>query len=226
MDLLLTVKLLHLLLLVYWLGADLGTFYASRFVADARLSPAQRATAAKIMLGIDIAPRVCMPLTLASGVHLAAGYRLLPLSPAAVAWVWLLCAAWLAGALAVHHVSGRGGAPMLARVDGAARIAVVLVLAAAALAPALLGSAPVQGWLAAKMLAFAGTVVCGLMIRRHLRPFGPAFATLTHGGGGDPLVLARANDTIAASIRRCVPWVLAIWVLLVAAAALGIHLIG
>ena len=161
---------MHLLLLVYWLGADLGTFYASRFVANPALSPAARATAARIMLGIDIAPRLCMPLVLGSGVHLAALVGVL--APAMVVPAWGLALAWLA----------------------------------------------------IKLLGFAATIACGLMIRVHLKPFGPAFARLMSGDGRVDNS-ADNNTIIAASIGRCVPYVLAIWAVLVLCAAAGLHLL-
>ena len=92
----LALKFLHLLLFVYWLGGDLGTFYGSRFVVDAKLSPAARATAARIMIGVDMAPRICMPLILPFGVQMAAmqGWLLVP--GIVVVAIWLLCAGWLA----------------------------------------------------------------------------------------------------------------------------------
>jgi hypothetical protein len=223
----LTLKLLHLLLLVYWLGADAGTFYASRFVADPRYTPAQRLVAAKIMLGIDVAPRLAMPLTLATGAHLAALLGLLPLGAwglsvdSFVVAVWLLCLAWLGLVVLIHHFSNHGGAPTLTRVDFAFRVLMIAGLAAVALAPALLGWPGLQVWLAMKVLAFAGTIFCGLMIRIHLKPFGPAFAQLMQGDTSEAV-----NRRIAHSIQRCVPFVWLIWLLLVLCAALGLHLIG
>ncbi len=57
----------HLLLFVYWLGGDLGVFYSSRFVVDPGRSREARLTAAKIMLDLDLIPRICMSLTLTVG---------------------------------------------------------------------------------------------------------------------------------------------------------------
>jgi uncharacterized membrane protein len=217
------VKLLHLLLFVYWLGADAGTFYASRFVADAKLNPAARATAAKIMLGIDLAPRVAMPLMLASGVHLAAALGALPLGATAVAGSWLLCAGWLAAVLAIHHRQpGRGAA--LVRADFVFRVVITAALAGCGVGALLAGTPALPGWLAIKLAAYAATVGCGLMIRIELRPFGAAFARRLGGGAGAE---AEADDhAIARSLARCKPYVLAIWALLVLCAAAGLHLIG
>ena len=207
----LTIKLLHVLLFVYWLGADVGTFYASRFVADSTLTPAARATAAKIMLGIDIAPRLCMPLVLGSGVHLASLIGVLPLSGALLAAVWLLCAAWLAMVLAIHHFSPR--AVGLVRFDFVFRIVMVVALVVVAINAT-------AAWLTFKVLCYAATIVCGLMIRVHLKPFGAAFTAMMAGTGGQA-----ANATIASSISRCKPYVIFIWLVLVASAAAGLHLI-
>ena len=120
----LALKLLHLLCFVYWLGGDLGTFYASHFVARTDLTPAARLVAAKIMMGADLAPRVCMPLTLASGVHLAlqSGHLAGPVE--AAAGVWVLCLLWLAGVLSLHHAAA-GRTAWLVQLDFAWRVLLV-----------------------------------------------------------------------------------------------------
>ena len=218
MVMLTALKLLHALCWVYWLGADIGTFYAARFVADRALTPAQRATAAKIMLGIDLAPRICMPLTLASGLNLAALSAGWHLPAAALALVWLACALWLATVLWLHHAP-RG--PQHARVtllDFGWRVLLLAVLSATA-AAGFVGAWPlVAPWLALKLLCFAASVACGLAIRVHLRPFATAFGALMQHGA------TPAGDAqIALAISRCVPYVVTIWVLLVVAAGSGLH---
>lgn len=213
----LALKLLHLLCFVYWLGGDLGTFYASHFVARRDLTPAARAVAAKIMMGADLAPRVCMPLTLASGVHLAllSGHLAAPVEAAAA--VWALCALWLAGVLRLHHAE-RGRTAWLVQLDFAWRVLLVAVLGAVALA-ALLGAGPVaQPWLGLKLLCYTATVVCGLMIRVRIRPFGPAFARLVAQGADDA-----GDRDIATSLAAARPYVVLIWGLLLLSAATGIH---
>jgi hypothetical protein len=207
------IKLFHLLCLVYWLGADLGTFYAARFVARGELTPAARATAAKIMLGIDLAPRVCMPLTLASGVHLAAGIGLVPLAGAGIAAVWAACLAWMGTAVWLHHAPPGARKDAVARADFGARGLLVLALAAWAFT--------LPGWLMLKLLCFAATVACGMAIRVALKPFGPAFGALMARGA-----TPEGDAVLAGSIARCVPWVIAIWVLLLVAAAAGLHALG
>ncbi len=221
MTLLLALKLSHLLLFVYWLGADLGTFYAARFVANEKLAPDARATAAKIMLGIDLTPRVCMPLTLATGVHLAWLIGALPVAGLWVAVSWLVCLNWLAMVLVLHHGGAAAWAVRLAAFDFRFRVLLVALLLAWTVS-ALAGEGPVTApWLSVKIACYALTIVCGLMIRVHLRPFGPAFGALMRGGA-----TAEVNAAIAGSIARCVPFVWAIWGLLVVCAAAGLRVLA
>ena len=63
---------LHVLLFVYWLGADLGVFYASRFRRDPQISPESRLLVTRIARDIDMAPRTTLVLMLPSGFTLAA----------------------------------------------------------------------------------------------------------------------------------------------------------
>ncbi len=217
----LTIKLLHLLLLVYWLGADVGTFYASRFVADVNLPAASRALAAKIMLGVDIAPRLCMPLMLATGVQLASLQGLWPLSNAVLVVVWAATAAWLGVVLWLHHHGRSAWGPRVAQLDFVFRSVLLALLGLAAVASLLGWALHWPAWLSIKLLCFAATMACGLMIRVHLRPFAAAFASMLSGQG-----TAQANPVISRAISRCVPCVLVIWILLVVAAASGLHILG
>ena len=55
---LLFFKYAHIIAMVYWLGGDLGTFFASNQVINRGLSPQARQTALKIMLACDRAPKL------------------------------------------------------------------------------------------------------------------------------------------------------------------------
>ena len=87
------LKLLHVLTFVYWLGADLGVFYAARVAAGPRLAVDTRAALFKVMTWIDLIPRMMLILTFPVGAQLAAG---LGISPIVGGWLWLV---WI-GAIA------------------------------------------------------------------------------------------------------------------------------
>ena len=215
------LQLAHILLFVYWLGGDLGVFYSSFFVADESLSPAQRRTAARILIGLDQGPRICMPLILAVGVHLAWRLGVLAVPVAGIAATWFVASAWLAMVIALHFGHGRAFVPALTRFDFGFRIAVIVVILAAALGGLLIGRPAMPAWVAAKLLVFAALVGCGLFIRLRFRPFMPAFARLVTEGASEEV-----NRAIRNSLRAVRPYVLAIWAGLVVNAAIGVHLIS
>ncbi len=72
-------------------------------------------------------------------------------------------------------------------------------------------------WLGAKVAAYALCILAGVLIRRELRSFGPAFGQLVTTGSTPEVEAA-----ITRSIRRCEPYVYAIWVLVTVAAILGV----
>lgn len=209
------LKMGHLLCLVYWLGADLAVFYSSYFVQNEKLSAETRVSMAKLLFALDQGPRICMPLILAFGVHLAWRLAQLNVPASVVAATWLICLGWLAMVLALHL---RGtAAKELTAVDYWFRIAVVTGLGGYAIY-SLFGDR-IADWLALKFLVYAALVGCGLMVRRKLRPFAPAFKALVED---------RVSDADNAAIRRSLsttrPFVIAIWAGLLVNTALGLHL--
>lgn len=209
------LKLGHLLCLVYWLGADLGVFYSSYFLVDDKLSTETRVSMAKLLFALDQAPRICMPLILAFGVHLAWRLGMWAIPGSVIAATWAVCLGWLAMVLTLHF---RGhGAKRLTAFDYSFRVVVIGGLAAYAIY-AITGE-HMATWLAIKLLVFAGLVACGLMVRRGLRPFGPAFAALVQDRA-----TAADNAAIRDSLANTRPFVVAIWVGLLINTALGVHL--
>lgn len=214
---------LHLLLFVYWLGADLGVFYTSRFVTQPELPAQARSVAAKVMHVVDMAPRVCLVLMLPSGVTLMAagdyGRHLFAGWPLAAVWVAGL--GWLALVVADYRRGPDRLGRLVHRTDFAVRIGLVAGLlgvaayTAAANQPFGVTTNPV--WLAGKVAAYAICIACGLAIRVKLAPFAPAWGELLRDGS-NPDVERR----IRASVRGTLPYVYAIWALVVVAAVLGV----
>lgn len=215
----LLIKLMHVIGFAYWLGCDLGVFYSSYFVADARRSADVRIVTAKILFALDQAPRICMTMMLPTGTHLAWKMGVLQMDAALMAFIWLACFAWLAMVITLHVAALSKGKALLTTFDFFFRLTLSLGLIVAGLY-SLLGSGTLPGWLAAKLAIFGGLVGCGLVIRIKLRPFGPAFANLASGQVSDD-----DNAAIRQSLGATRPFVVTIWIGLIASTALGLHLI-
>lgn len=218
----LLLKLFHIVLFVYWLGGDLGTFYASRFVAKDGLSAQQRSTALTIMMGVDQGPRICMALILGPGIQMAYNVGLIAMPVWAMVATWLVCLVWLSMVLAIHFGHGKSFVPRLSRIDFNFRL-VVIGLCLLFAVQSLLGD---KSWirvdfLAWKLIVFALLVACGLGIRVMLKPFVPSFMSMMQQGP-NPQVDAELNGCLA----RVRPFVYLIWAGLLLNTALGMHLIN
>ncbi len=203
--------LLHLLVFVYWLGGDLGAFYASRLVVDAERSPAARGAAANILLNVDMAPRMGLIFAFPTGFALAISRGWLDLDPAWIAPAFAFAVLWAIAAWLVHLKTGPHA--LAARFDTGVR----WLAMGALVAVGLRGDWDLPLFIALKLLLLALALACGLMIRRALKPFGPAFAALVSGQGD-----AASDQAIAASLAHAKIYVLVIWAALLAAAALGV----
>ncbi|MEO6019580.1 MAG: hypothetical protein ABIP45_04925, partial [Knoellia sp.] len=213
---------LHILLFVYWLGGDLGVFYAARFITDPSVALPGRNIATRIMHVVDMSPRICLVLFLPSGVTLMAlddlGRDIFLGWPLVV--VWLAGLAWLALVIMDFRKSPERYAALVGRLDFAIRsILVVALLGVAAYAFVVAQPFGVDSnpkWLAGKVAAYAICIFGGLMIRVRLRPFGPAFAALQQGSTPE------IERTLTRSIQGSLPFVYLVWAMVLLAAFLGV----
>lgn len=205
--------LLHLLVFAYWLGGDIGVFYSSFLLTDASRPAAARLAAGKIVSDVDLAPRICLLLAAPTGLALAATKGWLSLPEAALSAAFIAALLWIAVILRLHL---KHGPDLLRRLDLFARAGLLLTLAGSGVA-GVLGALDIPLFIAVKLILLAFCVAMGLLVRAALSPFGPAFVSLAAKGPS-----AEGDAAISASLARARPFVVAIWIALVAAAALGV----
>lgn len=221
--------LVHVLLLTFWLGADLGTFYSSRYVAKPDLSPPQRLTALKIMAFVDMGPRICLVLFLPSGVSLIAADPLgtsvdvagISLRGWPLVLIWLGSLAWLGLVIADHHYGQNPAGALARKLDTIIRVIAVPTLIAFGLYAIVVtdpfGVETNPKWLGAKVALYGLTIGCGIAIRWYLRPFPGGLQKLMTSGS-----TPEVEDAVGGSIQRALPFVVAIWVLVIVISFLGI----
>ncbi len=208
--------LLHLLLFVYWLGGDVGVFYSSKFVLKPELSNEARLVSAKIMLNLDLIPRICMALMLTVGGVLSELYGVT--HPTwQMAGIWLLAPFWVTMVLMIHFKEGTPLARTLTRVDYWFRWVLIAGLFVSTSYSWSIGRFADTPWLAFKLIIFAVLVFCGLMIRIFLPPYITGLHKMAAG-----TITDEDNAAMASSMSKARPWVMVIWVGLLIEASLGI----
>jgi hypothetical protein len=207
----------HVMLLVYWLGADLGVLLLARAARRADLSCAERAFALKMAVTIDLTPRLCFALMLPVGLHVTASGGFAPVPGWLLAAAWALALGWILLLFAIGRNEGKPAAETYGRANLGLQAVLMLAIGTVAVS-SLLGHGPVQGgWLAAKLLGFALIFALSIGIDVAFRPVVPAFVRLA-GEGSTPDV----ERSIAGAIDAAIRYVLGLYALLIAIAFLGV----
>jgi hypothetical protein len=204
---------LHILVFVYWLGGDLGAFYASHALTAKGVPADRRLFAAKIVGDVDMAPRSALILALPTGFLLADAKGWIDAPTGAALALAGMSLAWLFIAWRLHQ--SHGASALMKRLDSVFRWTLLVGLVAAGLA-GFAGALALPFFLSAKLSLLAGATAMGFLIRAALKPLGPALAGLN---GPDP---ARAEQELACILTRARPMVVIIWLLIGSAAMLGL----
>lgn len=212
----LTWKFLHILLFVYWLGADLGMFLLARAARQPGLSFEQRYLLLRMAMLVEVTPRMAFILMIPVGLQLAAGLGLVDVAGSALLGIWLTSLAWLALVIALERNQGRPAGRPLARLNLSLQVlagSVFMLLGASS----LLDHGPFMTlWLSLKVFLFGLIFVCSIMIDVEFRPTIPAFGRLAVEGSTPDI-----ERLIAKSIDRAMRWVLVLYALLLVIGYLG-----
>ena len=217
----------HVLLLVFWLGTDIGVFLGSFRLKDPRLEPRTRLEIGRLTALLDMGPRTGVILSIPTGLALAyyGGWgRRDPvlLTPQVLAVVAVLSLVWLAMVwrffvLQQAAARGRELTPgearflrLWRRVDLWWRVLLAIAIAGASLAAVLGGGVLGVGWLDWKVAAFGFIVACGVAIRLAAEDLPIALGEISRRGS-----TPERERRLARALSRAYPWVLAIYLTLV-----------
>ena len=209
--------LAHILLLAYWLGADLGQFYLSFTVRKPEVAVPTRALIAKAMVALDQFPRMALVLMLPVGLTLAAQSKLSPLRGTGLALAWGASLAWLSVVVFLHVRSSTALAETMRKADWALRAVLAPMLIVLGVISVVSGDPFTTAWLGWKVAIFGMIMALGLAIRIVIRDFGPSLQRLLADGS-----TPSGEAALRASLMPAYPLVIAIWILLITAAALGV----
>jgi hypothetical protein len=209
-------KFIHILLFVYWLGADLGVFLLAKAARRSDLTFDQRAISLRMAMKIDILPRLSFALMFPVGLELSAARGLVEPTLALRALSWAVSAAWVAIVIGMLRAQDAKHAAALKHANVVLHWALFLVVVSVGLT-SVLGHGPFPtGWLGWKILLFGLIFFCGIMVDREFDPVSPAFARLAAEGSQPDI-----EQIIKGAIDRSIAWVLALYALVVVIAFLG-----
>ena len=208
---------LHIVLFAYWLGADLGVFFASRYMSRADLVLEERLRYLQLLLTIDMAPRVALILMIPVGFTLATTLGLAPFADGWLPAIWVVALAWLALAWYLSRHSRDPRAAPWVRIDQALRLIVIAGFLGTGLATFVTGGPLLTGWLAGKFVLYAVVVALGLLLRLviadFIRGFGQVRVEATREAG---------NALIDDAHRRAARLAILLWLCVAAIAFLGV----
>ncbi len=205
----------HILLLVFWLGTDLGVFLGAKVTERTDLSVETRVTVLKLAMVLDRMPRTALTLILPSGLTLASQLGLVELSSVVLTAVW---AAGLLWALILWVGFLNPETPLEQRVmlfNFGANALLALFVSGVAIGMLLGDSTPT--WLALKVLSVGLIFVAGVVLDILFKPAVEAFLGIVTEGATD-----ERNAAYSKAIGPVYWAVLAIYALVLAAAWLGI----
>lgn len=206
--------LTHILLLVFWLGTDIGVFVSARWVRKTGRPMSERWLLLQLGGLLDVVPRLCSALMFPLGATLARDRWGLEISPAVLGVLWVVAFAWCGAILTAYR---RQNTP-IAESIGKIQLGGLAVAGVGALAwgLTLLSTDAVPAWLALKVALFGLIYLLSIGIDATFRPAIRVLAEMP-AEGGSPAQEAR----LCSAINLCCAVVLLVYAVVVASTALG-----
>jgi hypothetical protein len=208
---------IHILVMAFWIGGDMGAYYSAGMFVKSEYSPETRAALARVMQGVDMFPRLAMVLIVPTGLTLAARTGLSPIGGGWLALVWVVSAAWLYMVWSVHRPTAPAWGHKLKPVDDAFNYALLIAVAGAVAASIAVAEPFGETWLIVKVALYGLTIIALIVVNFLLRPFVPAFTKLMTEGSSPEV-----EAVISGSIRKAKPFIWSIWAIVVINTALGL----
>ena len=206
---------LHILLLVFWVGTDVGVFIAAKWSEKTTLSMETRQTVLQLGMVLDRLPRSALTLIIPSGCQLATTSGWLDISGTVLGVLWLSAGIWLAilwrGFLSTDPKVQESSA----KINWALNLVMALVVSGGGIY--LLTQGQTQDWLALKILAVGAIFCAGVLLDLLFKPAVDLFLALAETPDD-----AALNTAYSQALSPVYIAVLAIYAFALTAAGLGV----
>ena len=207
----------HVMLLVYWLGADLGVLLLALGAKNPNYTFEQRAVMLEYSMKIDFTPRLASALMFPVGLHMSSSLGLVTVSQTAFVLVWVSAIIWMAVIIGQVALEGRDISDLLRKINlGWQGILFFALMGVGILS--WTNDVPFETqWLALKIILFAMIFAMSILIDVLFAPVGPGFVKLAEYGSTPDI-----EREISHGINGAIVPVLIIYVLLAVIAFIGI----
>jgi hypothetical protein len=206
----------HILLMVFWIGTDVGVFLAGLRFMNPTLSLEHRTAVISLGMVIDRIPRVCFVAMLPVGLQLQVDAGVVALTPAVLIGAWVLSVLWMTAVVAGMRLAGKPQARSWHRIERFFQIACLVGLTVAGTG-GLSGYWAIPSWLAGKLLAYGA--ICGfvILLEHAFTPVTATFAAISSDGS-----TPERETSLRDGMRWTYAWVLAIYLAVLVSGYLGI----
>jgi len=205
----------HIVLFVYWLGADVGLYAVMIMVKNPRLSFETRKTLIMLAFYIDQFPRVTFALILPVGLHLAQDLKLYPIPDWLIALAWVVGVAWSLLHLAVVKYKGTQLAMNLLRINKAYELLMGGFFIGVGGWSLLTDSPIAAGWFAMKLFLFGLIFWIILGIDTVFQPFTTILKMGEHGSTPD------AEAEVTRQTHLTMAWAVLLYLIVLTVAFMG-----
>ena len=206
---------LHILLLVFWVGTDVGVFISAKWSERTTLSFETRQTVLQLGMVLDRLPRSALTLIVPSGCQLAVVNGWLDLPTKYLTGMWLFAVIWLVILWRGFLSEKPETQEQSAKINWLLNLFLALVVSSAGVYLFVKGDMP--DWLALKVLAVGAIFCAGVLLDLLFKPAVDIFIALS-ATPDDP----EMNASYSRALSPVYISVLAIYAFALIAAALGV----
>ena len=182
----------HILLMVFWLGTDIGVFVAGLQFMDPKRTLEQRSAVIGLGMIVDRFPRFCFVAIVPVGLQMSYARGLLPMSAGVMSLIWVLSAIWLAAVIAGFFVGGTPRGRPWRLLEKTFLVGGLIAFTVAAIL-AWCGQWLIPGWLAGKFFLFGMMCLFSLLLDRSFAPVFAVYGTIAARGSTPPQEAALAS---------------------------------
>ena len=154
----------HVLMFVYWLGADLGVFTLALALKNPTYTVEQRALLMRMSLLIDMTPRAAMALIAPVGLHLAESLGLVNVPGWLTPIIWVVAFCWIVGEIVAFRNMGKPIAMRFYMGTGTIMLIACLGFTGFGLKSLLSGAPFLATWLSLKVFLFGLVFFVSIMM--------------------------------------------------------------